>query len=417
MWALPLVGGVLGAALSNLSAQVERYSAVPDGWTYSSGTALTVLTTVVAASVGLAGFVVTVTVLLVQMATGSFSARYMRVWYRDPILKAVLAVLVGTFTFSYSLLRRIEGDDLPNLGVTAAGLLLGVGLVLFLVFLDRFIRRMRPVKVAQLVAAEGRRAFRNTTRTWGGPLSSAAAHEAIGGRPPAFRLHSARAGAIRAVHGAGIVDWATRHDCVVVLTRAPGDFVSRGAALGDVHGRVADPARAEEELAGMVALGTERTMEQDPAFALRILSDIANKALSPGINDPTTAAQVIDHLEDLLAEIGTTPDLSEVRASRDAGGVVRLVHPAPRWQDFLALGVTEIRQFGATSVQILRRLRAMLVELRDAVVPVYVVDVDDEIRRLDQTVVEAFGSSVDLDLARVVDRQGLGGPTTRARGA
>src|SRR4051812_11089040 len=67
------------------------------------------LTTVVGAAVGLTGFVVTVSVLVVQMATGTFSARYMRIWYRDGILKAVLAVLVGTFTFSYSLLRRVGG--------------------------------------------------------------------------------------------------------------------------------------------------------------------------------------------------------------------------------------------------------------------------------------------------------------------
>ena len=106
--------------LGVVSADVE--DAIGDlGWTYSSGTGETVLTTIVTSAVGLTGFVVTVSVLVVQMATGTFSPRYMRLWYRDPVLKGVLAVLVGTFTFSFTLLRRIESDSVPDLGVTLAG--------------------------------------------------------------------------------------------------------------------------------------------------------------------------------------------------------------------------------------------------------------------------------------------------------
>ena len=94
------------------------------------------------------------------MSTGTFSARYMRIWYRDPVLKAVLAVLVGTFIFSFSLLRHVEGTTVPHIGVSLAGVFLGVGLVLFLVFLDRVVHRLRPVKVAALVARAGRAALR-----------------------------------------------------------------------------------------------------------------------------------------------------------------------------------------------------------------------------------------------------------------
>ena len=85
------------------------------------------LTTVVGASVGLIGFVVTVSVLVVQMATGTFSARYMRLWYRDIVLKATLAVLMGTLIFSYTLIRRID-EAVPSLGRVVAGFLLAVGL-------------------------------------------------------------------------------------------------------------------------------------------------------------------------------------------------------------------------------------------------------------------------------------------------
>jgi uncharacterized membrane protein len=160
---------------------------------------------------------------------------------------------------------------------------------------------------------------------------------------------------------------------------------------------------------GLIALGAERTMEQDPAFALLILADIASKALSPAINDPTTATQVLDQMEGLLAEIGAVP-LTGTCTRRDDSGVVRLQLPDQRWDDYLALGVTEIRQFGATSIQVMRRLRAMLEDLRHVVRPDHVAAIDDELRRLDATVAEAFGASVDLDRAVVSDRQGLGGP-------
>src|SRR5262245_65643666 len=95
------------------------------------------------------------------MATGTFSARYMRLWYRDGTLKAVLAVLVGTFIFAFSLLRRVEDPDtVPNFGITACGFLLGAGAVLFLVFLDRAVHRMPPVAVAALAASAGRKPAR-----------------------------------------------------------------------------------------------------------------------------------------------------------------------------------------------------------------------------------------------------------------
>ena len=108
LWVLPVVGALAGVALSYATIRLQNSTAVPSGWDYTPTTALTVLTTVVGASVGLIGFVVTVSVLIVQMATGTFSARYMRLWYRDPVLKATLAVLMGTLMFSYTLIRQIE---------------------------------------------------------------------------------------------------------------------------------------------------------------------------------------------------------------------------------------------------------------------------------------------------------------------
>ena len=163
LWVVPVGGGLVGAAIGIAAADAPTIVDLPSGLHYSEGTARAVLASVVGASIGLTGFVVTVTVLVIQMATGTFSARYMRLFYRSVLLKAVLAVLLGTFTLSYVLLRRIEPDDVPSFGVvTLAGLLLGLGVGLFVFFLNSFVHRLRPVAVAALVAGAGRRAFEDS---------------------------------------------------------------------------------------------------------------------------------------------------------------------------------------------------------------------------------------------------------------
>lgn len=193
-----------------------------------------------------------------------------------------------------------------------------------------------------------------------------------------------------------------------MLLRAVGDHVSAGDPLVEVRG----PATASEagpEIEGLIALGDERTIEQDPAFALRVMVDIAARALSPGINDPTTAVQVLDHVESLLLLIGGT-DLSSRRVLVDADGAPRVVVPTRTWEDFLTLGVTEIRQFGEGSIQVLRRLRALLLHLKAAVRPEHRAAVERELARLDETVQRTYGGTTDLATAAGADRQGLGGP-------
>jgi len=411
LWVLPLIGGAVGLALSSASVRLENATHVPSGWDYSPQTALTVLTTVVGATVGLTGFVVTVSVLVVQMATGTFSARYMRLWYRDGVLKATLAVLVGTLAFSYSLLRRID-EGAPNLGVTMAGFLLAVGLILFLIFLDRFLHRLRPVKVASLVASSGREALRATVElaTTRRRSGADAELEEILAREPTLVVRSKRSGALQAVDDKGLLAWATRHDAVIVMRHGVGDFVSSGAALLEVHADVPFPNVAERRLAGKLALGIERTIDQDPAFALRILVDVAIRALSPAVNDPTTAVQVIDHLEDTLALIGRTPGLDGRWEYRDDEQRLRLVMPAQRFEDFLSLGVTEIREYGRSSIQVLRRLRAALLELESSVLSEYAPAVVAELERLRVTAAASFGGAPDAEAALLADRQGIGGP-------
>jgi uncharacterized membrane protein len=322
LWVLPLAGGLLGVLLGSGLISADRSVRLPPYWTYSPSTASTVLSAIVGAMAALTGFVVTVTVLIVQMATSTFSARYMRLWYRDRMLKMLLALLVGTLAYSFTLLRRIEGSFVPDLGVSIAGFLVVADLLLFVVFLDRFLHRLRPVAVAAFVAGYVHRDFARYAAALAAPdVFTGVSGPA--GEQPALVIRSARPGAIQALDARGLARWAREHRCLVVLCRRVGDFVPAGATLIETYGGTISGRRAEGTLRNMIVLGDERTIEQDPAFAIRIMVDIADKALSPAINDPTTAVQVLNHLSDVLRLIGTT-DLSRSRWHANS-------RPVPAW--------------------------------------------------------------------------------------
>lgn len=405
LWRIPVAGAVLGAALGFVVSLVDERAGLPSLWEYSPSTASALLTSIVGASAALTGFVVTVTVLVVQMATGSFSARILRLWYRDRTLKVALATLVGTLTFAFSLIRRIDDDFVPDLGLTMSALSISVCVLVFIWFFDRYFRRLRPAAIAADVAEAARSTFTQTVRLADRPdirWGYGSARE-----EPTFVVTASRGGAIQAVHPDGFVEWAQSHSAELVLPRPVGDFVNTGDVLVRVYGGEFDDGAAAE-LEEMIALGDERTFEQDPVFALRMMVDIASRALSPAVNDPTTAVQVLDHIGELLGLVGRT-DLA-VR-SKDAASDL----PAPvvmvtrSWEEFLALGLTEIRQFGETSVQVMRRLRALLEFLLETVRPEHVPAVEEELRRLDATVAEGWRNSVDLDRAHEADPQGIGG--------
>jgi uncharacterized membrane protein len=402
LWILPLVGAVAGTALAWAVESAEGSFDMPAGLTFTPSTASSVLSAILGAMIGLIGFVVTVTVLLVQTSTSQFSARYLRFVYRDRLLKTVLAVLVGTFAYSFALLRRVGETQAPDLGLVVLPALVLLGVLLFLIFFSRLLQRLRPVAVAASVGELGVKAFLSLAE----PKTATASFDQDA--PATSTVESTRTGTIQAVSLDGLVGWAQDHACTLVFRHGVGDIVHRGSTLLEVHGASPSDSTAQT-LEGMVALGKERTIEQDPAFAVRVLVDVADRALSAAINDPTSAVQVLDYLEDLLLVVGRH-DFAGRGVFCDPAGTPRVVLPSRGWEEYLALGVTEIRQYGGGSVQVVRRLRALLLRLHDDVLPEHRAAVEEELARLDATVRERFGESVDLDRALVPDRQGLGGP-------
>ncbi|MFC8246258.1 DUF2254 domain-containing protein [Streptomyces chartreusis] len=406
LWILPVLGLVMGALLGEVALAVDDMLAVPTGWRYTATTAAGVLTAIVGAMVALLGFVVTISVLVVQQATGTLSPRYMRLWYRNRLQKLVLATFAGTFAFAFTSLRRIEPGTVPDLGVTVAGLAVAVSLVMLLFYLNRFAHDLRPVAIADMVCRTGLGVLGRSLQARGHrPLRDERAHPPDS--VPTKIVPCAGGGAVQGVGVAGLIATAVRHDCVLVVAHRVGDFVPPGAVLLEVHGTPRVPPDSRR-LAGLVALGAERTIEQDPAFALRVLVDIAARALSSAVNDPTTAVQVLNHIEVFLHTVGRS-QLCGRHVFGDKRGVPRVIVPGRGWEEYLELGVTEIREYGVDSLQVCRRLRAMLEGLLADVPQERRGAVRGQLTLLDAAVEREYPDESRRMLARTSDRQGIGG--------
>ena len=414
-WLIPLVGAITGMALVPLVDWLDDRIELPIPLRFSEATAIEVLSVVIIAEAVLIGFAVTMAALGAQKATGAFAAGITPPWYPDLHFKVLLAELVGTLTFAFWGIGHVVAGDVPHIAVSAAGIALAVGLVLLVVNLDRVLRLTQPISVAAMMAREARRAFESelldaarpdTAFVPMGPLRSEI--------PPAYVLRARRDGTLQATDRRGFVAFAERFDCVVVFRRSVGEFVSVGDPILEIQGATPPPA-ACEQLHGLIAIGVGRTVEQDPAFAIRIMVDIATRALSADAKDPTTAVQVIDHLGSTLRLIGSAP--ARLAGPRSVTMEAGVIVPVPDWPDTLALATTEIREYAADSVQVTRRLRALFDDLAETVRPENRAAVQDERRRLEKQVAGTFATSVDLDRAQAADPQGLGGPAARRHGS
>ena len=212
-------------------------------------------------------------------------------------------------------------------------------------------------------------------------------------------------GIVLAVNLAGLVAQAQHANGIIEFVPQVGDFVAVDEPLFRLYGGACNID--DNKLRSAVALGSERTLDQDSTFAFRILVDIAIKALSPAINDPTTAVLAIDQLHRLLRKVGLRHVSREELG--DAAGELRLVFRTPNWEDFVHLTCTEIRHFGAGSVQIMRRMRSMLENLIDTLPQHRHADLRQQLDLLDREIEGHYHFAEDRALARIPDPQGLGG--------
>lgn len=307
-------------------------------------------------------FVSSILLLVLQVAGAQLTPRIVGLVFRDRVTVLALTLFTFTFTFTLAVLLRIGDSFVPAVTAHMAGYLCLLCVADFLYLIDHVGRSLRPSGALLAVSRMGHKviAIVYPRRLSESPDGTTAAAITTGGAPTRI-VTSPKDGVLLAFDRQGLVELARAADCIVELAPEVGDFVAAGSPLFRIHGRHDGPSAIA--LCRAVALGQERTMEQDPAFAFRIIVDIASKGLSRAINDPTTAVLAIDQIHHLLRSVGSR-HLDE-GVARDASQLPRLVYRTPNWEDFVRLAVTEIRHFGGGSIQVVRRLRAMLEHLAE----------------------------------------------------
>lgn len=342
----------------------------------------------------------------IQIAGGQLTPRVIATTLlRDNVVRYSVGLFVFTLIFTVRAMNKL-GDIHSEIVTLLVGIFGVATVVNFLFLIDYAARLLRPVSILARVGDEGVEVIRNVYPEETSAESDPTDEEpAIGEGARRVVLHDGRSESILAVDLRTLMRYARRSRGVIEFVPHVGDFLSTGEPLFVLHGGAT--ALDDRALREAVALGSERTMEQDPLFAFRILVDIALKALSPAINDPTTAVLATDQVHRLLRFVGKRKLHGNV--IRDGLGKPRLVYHTPDWDDFVRLSCTEIRACGANNVQIARRLRAMLEGLLAALPAHRHPAVEAERARLDLAIAAAYPIADDLALARVPDLQGLGG--------
>jgi uncharacterized membrane protein len=268
-------------------------------------------------------------------------------------------------------------------------------------------KALRPSGALSAVGREGRLVIDRVYPKQADDLAAKAARsdDKVPGGEPGATILSPKEGVVLAFDQEGLLALAQRVDCVIEMVPQVGDHVAAGDPLFRVF--PAGAALPAEALRQSIAIGQERTLEQDPTFPFRIMVDIASKALSPAINDPTTAVLALDEIHDLLRLVGHRN--LETGQSRDTAGRLRLIYRTPDWEDFVHLAVTEIRHFGGESIQVARRLRAMLENLIETLPKPRAARLRKELTLLQRTTKRVFSDPEDRALAAEGDLQGVGG--------
>ena len=406
LWIVPVAAGFAERVFRIIVGDLEgRLPWVGYGLGLEGAKALT--SAVITLTLSLLVFTFASLLVAIQVASGQYTPRIIATTLlRDNVIRYTVGLFVFTFLFCVRALNQLE-TTVAQLATFITGLLGLVCLAAFLFLIDYAARLLRPVSLVKRVGNDGLAVIESVypEKLTGAPGVAALPQDA--GPVERTILHRGTSGIILAVNMPQLIAEAEKANGVIEFAPQVGDFVGSDEPLFLLHGGA--KAADEKTLRNCVIFGSERTMEQDPLFACRILVDIAIKALSAAINDPTTAVLAIDQLHRILRSAGRR----DLRADSIFGpaGKLRVIFRTPDWDDFVHLAFAEIRFYGASNVQIARRLRAMIINLANTLPVERHAALRLEYDLLDRTLEKLYVLPEDLALARIPDSQGLGGST------
>lgn len=346
------------------------------------------LGTIASAMISVTGLVFSITMVVLQLASSQFTPRVLGGFLQNRVVQSTLGIFVSTFVFALTVTRSVRGDNeteqfVPQVSVTLAFLMVLACVGFFLAFIHHI---TLSIQVSHVISRIGDQTARLADRMFPEPAGTDIPAFGPSWSPspgmPHCSLEASRHGVITFVDYAGLLRWAGKRNVVVTLDRPVGQFLAEGQHMLRVWGTLAGDEEAEtRDLYKLVGVGPQREMRQDVAFGIRQLVDIADRALSPGVNDPTTAVRCIDELHQILRRLVQRASPSPYIA--DDQGQVRLVHHPQAITDLVELAVVEIAHFGRNAVQITPRLRTMLEDLAEVSAERYRGCVDQLLQTLD----------------------------------
>ncbi|HEV7282937.1 MAG TPA: DUF2254 domain-containing protein [Pirellulaceae bacterium] len=373
LWFVPALTTLGAAAIAVALVELERSRIFvlgdADHWLFGGGPegALQMLSTIATGLITVTGVVFSVTTVSLQLASSQFTPRVLRNWMADRSNQWVLGVFIGTFTYSLLVLRVVRSaspDEEPF--VPRAALLGAVVLVLVSIgFLIYYINHAaRAMQVSYILEQVTRRSIRHVERLFPEDVGQADDRgPADSGGEDAFQIRPLRGGYLQAVDEEKLFDLGRRRGLLIRMERRVGEFVLPTQALASVSPADAADDAVEKTVRTAFVLGPERTPEQDLEYGILEIADIAVKALSPGINDPTTATHCIDRLGEVLCLLASRRPPCEMRTKE---GVLHFRALRPEFEHTVELAFGQIRHFGGDNPAIASKLISTLDLLADA---------------------------------------------------
>ena len=413
LWFVPVLCVLAGAALAFGTIALDRYfdyEALPTSIVGGPDAAASILSTVAASMVSLTALVLTITMVVVQLAMGQFSPRIVQRILRDKPSQLAIGLFVATFVLAILALREvtINGDgtgNVPGIAVVTTFVLVLLSIAVLVVYVQHIGQALRVSALVELVGDETRTLLDQRYPDKGPDLDDQ--QDSL----PVVRARES--GVIAGIGYEQLVEEGRRADCLLELIPALGEFVPAGGPLFRLHGE--STAIDEDRLHGALILSLEPTLDEDVAYGVRLLVDIAERSLADSpFQDPTTAVQAIDRLHDLLRQLARRP-FPDGR-HLDEAGRVRLTVRNMSWEAYVHLAFDEIRLAGAGSPQVARRLKAALTDLKSIALPERVGIIDLELDLLSTTTKTSLSDERDVELALHDDREGIGAAATSIDG-
>lgn len=373
-----------------------------------TSTVQSIFTALAGSMITFTGIVFSAMFIAAQIQTSAYSPRLANQLRSDPVIMGTLVLSTATAAYSLGALasvgQRDESSAAP-LFTVFFGLLLAVATLAWFAALVQ--RAFEKIQIGGILRALSKQAWHaiddvhpsvkagQSMPTPTLPTQASISEIELVGAP----------GVIAAIDRGALIKLADVTGGFVEVLPQVGEYVSSRLGAVRIYDGKHEPTRKQVEK--VFVLSRQRTVKQDPAFALRILVDIAIRALSAAINDPTTSVQTIDRIEAILVRLYERhPGPTYVV---DSSGTPRALIHAPTWIEYFELGTTEIRIYGKHAVQVHRRMRAMLNHLKEIVDPEMRKRVELELELLEQESLSAFDNLHDEALAREADRLGIGG--------